>query len=310
MLSALSVRNIVLIDQLDLALDTGLTALTGETGAGKSILLDALTLALGGRGDASLVRAGAESGQVVAVLQLPREHPAREALRENAIADDEDIILRRVQFPDGRTRAFINDQPVSAGLLQAIGSLVVEIHGQHDDRALVDVATHRAALDAFGGHEAMASAVYAAHETLVEANAATDATARLRCQLALRLVLLQIHAAAQAPLIRTDGTKLAAALLAVKENPGLPWTVPEMAALAGLSVSQAARRVRELTGHSPREFVIRARIDRARRLMEESMLSLKQIAETLGYTDIYFFHRQFKAVAGVTPARWRRERGL
>jgi len=104
MLNALSVRNIVLIDQLDLTLEDGLTALTGETGAGKSILLDALTLALGGRGDASLVRAGAESGQVVAVLQLPRHHPAREALRENAIADDEDIILRRVQLADGRTR--------------------------------------------------------------------------------------------------------------------------------------------------------------------------------------------------------------
>jgi DNA repair protein RecN (Recombination protein N) len=174
MLSALSVRNIVLIDQLDLTLDGGLTALTGETGAGKSILLDALTLALGGRGDASLVRAGAESGQVVAVLQLPREHPARAALRENAITDDEDIILRRVQFPDGRTRAFINDQPVSAGLLQAIGSLVVEIHGQHDDRALVDAATHRAALDAFGGHEQLTSAVYEACEVLIEANAAVE----------------------------------------------------------------------------------------------------------------------------------------
>ena len=159
MLSALSVRNIVLIDQLDLALDDGLTALTGETGAGKSILLDALTLALGGRGNASLVRTGAENGQVVAVVQLPRTHPARAALRDNAIADDEDIILRRVQFPDGRTRAFINDQPVSAGLLQAIGRLVVEIHGQHDDRALVDVASHRALLDAFGGHEQMVSGV-------------------------------------------------------------------------------------------------------------------------------------------------------
>ncbi len=172
MLNALSVRNIVLIDQLDLALDEGLTALTGETGAGKSILLDALTLALGGRGDASLVRAGAESGQVVAVLQLPRTHPAREALRENAIADDEDIILRRVQFSDGRTRAFINDQPVSAGLLQAVGRLIVEIHGQHDDRALVDVATHRAALDAFGGHETLVGATWSTHETLVEAEAA------------------------------------------------------------------------------------------------------------------------------------------
>ena len=141
MLSALSVRNIVLIDQLDLALDAGLTVLTGETGAGKSILLDALTLALGGRGDASLVREGAESGQVVAVLQLPESHPARVVLRENEIADDAEIILRRVQYADGRTRAFINDQPVSAGLLRRSGALLVEIHGQHDDRALVDAAT-------------------------------------------------------------------------------------------------------------------------------------------------------------------------
>ncbi|HHY50196.1 MAG TPA: AAA family ATPase, partial [Alphaproteobacteria bacterium] len=97
MLTALSVRNIVLIDQLDLALDEGLTVLTGETGAGKSILLDALALALGGRGDASLVRAGAESGQVVAMLQLPAAHPARVTLRDNEIADDEELILRRVQ---------------------------------------------------------------------------------------------------------------------------------------------------------------------------------------------------------------------
>jgi DNA repair protein RecN (Recombination protein N) len=173
MLSALSVRNIVLIDQLDLGLDGGLTVLTGETGAGKSILLDALTLALGGRGDASLVRAGSESGQVVAVLALPRSHPAREALRDNAIADDEDVILRRVQFADGRTRAFINDQPVSAGLLQTVGRLVVEIHGQHDDRALVDAATHRSSLDAFGGYDV--ATTRAAHSALVDADAAVAA---------------------------------------------------------------------------------------------------------------------------------------
>ena len=150
MLSALSVRNIVLIDQLDLGLDTGLTALTGETGAGKSILLDALGLALGGRGDASLVRNGSDSGQVVAILQLAEDHPARVALRENEIADDPELILRRVQYADGRTRAFINDQPVGAGLMQSIASRLVEIHGQHDDRALVDAATHRSLLDAFG----------------------------------------------------------------------------------------------------------------------------------------------------------------
>ncbi|WP_108461150.1 DNA repair protein RecN [Devosia naphthalenivorans] len=175
MLNALSVRNIVLIDQLDLALDGGMTVLTGETGAGKSILLDALTLALGGRGDASLVRSGHDSGQVVAVLQLSADHPARAALRDNAIPDDEDIILRRVQFADGRTRAFINDQPVSAALLQKVGAQIVEIHGQHDDRALVDVATHRAALDAFGELEAMALKVRDAWQDLADAQEAVTA---------------------------------------------------------------------------------------------------------------------------------------
>lgn len=174
MLNALSVRNIVLIDQLDLALDSGMTVLTGETGAGKSILLDALTLALGGRGDASLVRQGQESGQVVAVLELSADHPARSLLRDNAIPDDEDVILRRVQFADGRTRAFINDQPVSASLLQKIGGQIVEIHGQHDDRALVDVATHRAALDAFGELTAEADAVRQCWAALVEAQQAVE----------------------------------------------------------------------------------------------------------------------------------------
>jgi len=172
MLSGLSVRNIVLIDQLDLGLDRGLTVLTGETGAGKSILLDSLTLALGGRGDASLVRVGAESGQVVAVLHLPADHPARLLLRDNAIADDDELILRRVQYADGRTRAFVNDQPVSAGLLQSVGRLVVEIHGQHDDRALVDVNTHRTALDAFGGHEKLVASTRTTHEALAAADAA------------------------------------------------------------------------------------------------------------------------------------------
>lgn len=175
MLNALSVRNIVLIDQLDLALDEGMTVLTGETGAGKSILLDALTLALGGRGDASLVRSGHDSGQVVAVLTLAADHPARTALRDNAIPDDEDIILRRVQFADGRTRAFINDQPVSAALLQKVGAQIVEIHGQHDDRALVDVATHRTALDAFGELEPAAVKLRDAWQDLADAQDAVAA---------------------------------------------------------------------------------------------------------------------------------------
>ena len=177
MLGTLSVRNIVLIDQLDIVLDAGLTVLTGETGAGKSILLDALSLALGGRGDQGLVRAGLESGQVTAVLHLPPGHPVRALLAENEIPDDEEVILRRVQYADGRTRAFINDNPVSASLMRDVGALAIEIHGQHADRALVDTATHRALLDAYGGHDADLSATATSYKTLV---AAEQAVARQR----------------------------------------------------------------------------------------------------------------------------------
>jgi DNA repair protein RecN (Recombination protein N) len=152
MLSRLSIRDIVLIEKLDIDFASGLSVLTGETGAGKSILLDSLSLALGARGDASLVRHGAAQGQVTAVFDVPRNHPARDILSENAIDDDGDIILRRIQTADGRTRVFVNDQPASVALMRTIGHALVEIHGQHDERALVDASAHREVLDAFGGH--------------------------------------------------------------------------------------------------------------------------------------------------------------
>ena len=123
MLARLSIRDIVLIDRLDIDFARGLPVLTGETGAGKSILLDAFALALGARGDASLVRQGAEQGQVTAMFELPAKHPARALLTD--IAVDEPVILRRVQFADGRTRAFVNDQPVSVQALQALGAALV-----------------------------------------------------------------------------------------------------------------------------------------------------------------------------------------
>ena len=151
MLIRLSIRDIVLIDRLDIDFAAGLSVLTGETGAGKSILLDAFSLALGARGDVALVRQGAEQGQVTAAFDLPRTHPARALLAQNDIAGDDELILRRVQLRDGRTRAFVNDQPVGAQVLKSLGAALVEIHGQHDERALVDAATHRALLDAFGG---------------------------------------------------------------------------------------------------------------------------------------------------------------
>jgi DNA repair protein RecN (Recombination protein N) len=151
MLVQLSIRDIVLIDRLDLSFAPGLSVLTGETGAGKSILLDSLSLALGGRGDGGLVRHGEDRGQVTAVFDVLPLHPLRTLLRENGIDDEGDIIFRRVQSADGRSRAFVNDQPVSVQLMRDAGNQLVEIHGQHDDRALVDTEAHRRLLDAFAG---------------------------------------------------------------------------------------------------------------------------------------------------------------
>ncbi|MBR0751434.1 DNA repair protein RecN [Bradyrhizobium jicamae] len=153
MLARLSIRDIVLIERLDIEFSRGLAVLTGETGAGKSILLDAFALALGGRGDAGLVRHGAEQGQVTAMFDVPKGHPAAKILAENGLDDTGEMILRRVQLADGRTRAFINDQTISVQTLKAVGAALVEIHGQHDERALVDASTHRRLLDAFAGLE-------------------------------------------------------------------------------------------------------------------------------------------------------------
>jgi len=152
MLVQLSIRDIVLIERLDIEFAPGLSVLTGETGAGKSILLDALSLALGGRGDASLVRHGSAQGQVTAVFDVPMDHPARRLIADNAIEDEGDILLRRVQNADGRSRVFVNDRPASVALMRDIGRALVEIHGQHDERALVDAVAHRGVLDQFGGH--------------------------------------------------------------------------------------------------------------------------------------------------------------
>ncbi|WP_430243184.1 DNA repair protein RecN [Neorhizobium sp. DAR64861/K0K2] len=151
MLIQLSIRDIVLIEKLDLAFEAGLSVLTGETGAGKSILLDSLSLALGGRGDGGLVRHGEDKGQVTAVFDVPMNHSARKLLRDNGIDDEGDLIFRRIQSADGRTRASINDQPVSVQMMRQAGQVLVEIHGQHDDRALIDTGAHRTLVDAFAG---------------------------------------------------------------------------------------------------------------------------------------------------------------
>jgi DNA repair protein RecN (Recombination protein N) len=160
MLLGLTIRDVVLIDRLELSFRPGLCVLTGETGAGKSILLDALGLALGLRAESGLVRAGAEQAVVSAEFALEPRHPVRALLAEAGITCDGDtIVLRRIVNADGRSRALIDDQPASIGLLRQVGERLVEIEAQFAERGLLDPASHRAALDAYGGHGEAAAAL-------------------------------------------------------------------------------------------------------------------------------------------------------
>jgi DNA repair protein RecN (Recombination protein N) len=150
LLTALSIRDVVLIERLDLGFGPGLTVLTGETGAGKSILLDSFVLALGARAEHGLVRDGTEQASVTAVFAPPPGHPVFGALAEQGIAAEDEVVLRRVLGRDGRSRAFVNDQPVGAALLRQLGALLVEMQGQQEQMGLADATGHAALLDAFG----------------------------------------------------------------------------------------------------------------------------------------------------------------
>ncbi len=176
MLVSLSIRDVVLIERLDLSFAGGLSAFTGETGAGKSILLDSLGLALGARAESGLVRHGAAQAAVTAAFEVPADHPARALLDGQGIACDGDLVLlRRTVSADGRSRAFINDQAASVGLLRRLGDELVEIHGQFESHRLLDAATHRGVLDSFGGLAAQAAAVRQAWQEWRQAAAARDA---------------------------------------------------------------------------------------------------------------------------------------
>lgn len=174
MLRQLAIRNVVLVDSLDIEFEQGLGVLTGETGAGKSILLDSLGLALGMRADVGLVRQGADSASVTAEIALPPNHPALGLLAEQGIEADpgEPLLLRRTLRSDGGSRAFIGSSPVAAGTLRDLAGLAVEIHGQHDDRGLLNPRGHRALLDAFGAIDTGAAADSWATVTHVESELA------------------------------------------------------------------------------------------------------------------------------------------
>ena len=259
MLARLSIRDIVLIERLDIEFSRGLAVLTGETGAGKSILLDAFALALGGRGDSGLVRHGAEQGQVTATFDIPKGHPATKILSENGLDDTGEMILRRVQLADGRTRAFINDQSISVQTLKAVGAVLVEIHGQHDERALVDASTHRQLLDAFAGLEKEVAALETLWEARRTANQALDAH-RASMERAAREADYLRHAADELKALKPkdgeetalagrrtimmQGEKIASDLREAQEAVGGPHSpVPALAA--------AVRRLERRAANSP-----------------------------------------------------------
>lgn len=187
MLTQLSIRDVVLIEKLDLMLHKGLTVLTGETGAGKSILLDSLGLALGERSATGLVRAGAEQASVSACFDMGPNHPVHDLLNEQGIGHEpgEPIVLRRIVTRDGRSRAYVNDQPVAVSLLRRTGALLVEIQGQHEQMGLADQATHLDLLDAFGVKPALRSAIATRHKAWIAARAEL-AQARSRIEEAAR----------------------------------------------------------------------------------------------------------------------------
>ena len=151
MLRALDIRDMLIIDRLDLSFQPGLNVLTGETGAGKSILLDALGFVLGWRGRAELVRSGAEQGEVVAEFELPETHAAWAVLEEAGLPASDELILRRVNTRDGRKTGWVNDRRVSGEVLRRLSETLVELHGQHDDRGLLDPRGHRAILELYAG---------------------------------------------------------------------------------------------------------------------------------------------------------------
>ena len=166
MLRGLDIRDMLIIDHLSLEFSSGLNVLTGETGAGKSILLDSLGFVLGWRGRADLVRSGQDQGEVSAWFDLGPSHPARAVLQEAGIPIEDELVLRRVNNRDGRKTAWINDRRVSGEVLRAVSEHLVELHGQHDDRGLLDPKGHRDLLDSFGGHDDMLTTVSAAYRAL------------------------------------------------------------------------------------------------------------------------------------------------
>jgi DNA repair protein RecN (Recombination protein N) len=291
MLTGLSIRDVVLIESLDLDFGPGLGVLTGETGAGKSILLDALGLALGARADSALVRAGQPQASVGAAFDLPEGHAAFALLGANdlAHAPGEPLLIRRTVRADGGSRAFVNDQAVSAGLLRELGSLLVEIHGQHDERGLLNPRGHRALLDAYGGLDA--GAVAAAWARLDAADAAL-AEARRTFDEAMRDREWLTHAVAELDALDPQpGEEESLAGMRATMQAGAR-TGEELAGIAALiqgsegglaALRQAARRLDRIAAEHPLLGEALAALDRAVIEASESEDALERASAALAF---------------------------
>lgn len=292
MLTSLAIRNVVLIDALDLDFGAGLSVLTGETGAGKSILLDSLGLALGARADSGLVRAGEAQASVVAAFDMPAmDHPAAAMLMDNGITVEpgEPLLIRRVVKADGGSRAFINDQPCSAALLRELGGTLVEIHGQHDDRGLLNPRGHRALLDSYGrcdtGTVARAYADWReADAALSQAREMVETAARDRDYLTHAVDELRRFAPeageeaslAEERAAMQKGARLTDDLSAVSD-----CLIGSDGGLAQLR--QAARRLDRIAGEEPRLNAVLEAIDRAVAEAGEAEDRLAEAAEALSF---------------------------
>jgi DNA repair protein RecN (Recombination protein N) len=290
-LTALSIRDVVLIESLDLEFGSGLSVLTGETGAGKSILLDALGLALGVRADSALVRTGQPQASVSVSFEIAADHPARQLLEDNGLDGEagEPLVIRRIVRADGGSRAFVNDQPASVALVRDLGSALVEIHGQHDDRGLLNSRGHRALLDEFGRTDTSETEKWfttwrAAEARLVEAREALDLAARDREWLEHAVAELrqldpqagEEDTLAEARANMQKGARLADDIAAVN---GL-LDGPE----AGLAqLRQAARKLERIADQHERLTEALGALDRAIAEASEGEDRLREAAEALAY---------------------------
>ncbi|HMC92040.1 MAG TPA: AAA family ATPase, partial [Allosphingosinicella sp.] len=291
MLTSLSIRDVVLIESLDLEFGPGLGVLTGETGAGKSILLDALGLALGARADSGLVRQGQAQAVVSVSFDLTAAHPARALLADNGLDSEpgEPLVIRRIVKADGGSRALVNDQSASVALLRDLGALLVEIHGQHDDRGLLNPRGHRALLDAFAGVstagcEAAFRAWGEAEAALAAARDQLDAAARDREWLehsVAELTKLAPEAGEEEALAGLRATMQKGARLA--EDIGAVGQLLD-GSEGGLSLlRQAARRLERIAGEHERLEEALAALDRALVEASDAEDRLAAAAEALAY---------------------------